>query len=113
MMPSVLRVRVLTPIANGMPWARARVRQTELTYETFGFLPKYCRAGRPCVRGRHVQRRHTRPAGAHNSVTIRRGSDGEADGSEGTSILDPLRTRRRRLEGDGRRDERRIAERSR
>src|SRR5690349_16131271 len=99
-------------MANGMPRAQISVGNTLLTYETFGFLPKYSLARRLRPRVHGVQRRHTPPAGAHNSVTIRRGFDGEADGSEGTSILDPLRTRWRRVEGDGRRDERWIQERS-
>src|SRR5262245_39842051 len=100
-------LRVVTPMANRMPRRPGCARPDELRYEMFGFLPKRKAAHGPAGPGGCVKRRHTPGAARHNSVTVRRGFDGKADGPEGTSILDPLRAGRRALEGDGRRDERR------
>src|SRR5215470_13817385 len=101
-------LRVVTPMANRMPRRPGCARLVELHYEMFGFLPKRRAAHRPAGAGGRVQRLHRPGAARHNSVTVRRGFDGKADGPEGTSILDPLRAGWRALEGDGRRDERRI-----
>src|SRR5438105_358495 len=102
MVDTLLRnVRVVTPIANGVPAWTELTDGTDSASENIRVSAENRARRRARFAVRDVPSRHTNGSEPNNSVRCRcEGAHGEAARSEGTSLLDHVGAARRRLEGN-------------